>query len=108
MDNYNDRGIIKWLPFDGLVGFYDLIKDLRYRLNKKEKPILSEDKLFLMDLTIKEAINSNKELLIDYYEDGYLKQFISFINKVDLINRIIILSNNHKIVIDYIINLEII
>ena len=61
-----------------------------------------------MDLTIKEAINSNKELLIDYYEDGYLKQFISFINKVDLINRIIILSNNHKIVIDYIINLEII
>ncbi len=107
MDNYNDRGIIKWLPFDGLVGFYDLIKDLRYRLNKKEKPILSEDKLFLMDLTIKEAINSNKELLIDYYEDGYLKQFISFIYKVDLINRVVVLSNNHKITLDNIINLEI-
>ena len=35
MNNYVDRGIIKWAPFDGLAGFNDLYNDLKYRLGKK-------------------------------------------------------------------------
>ena len=30
-NTYVDRGIIKWAPFDGLAGFNDLYKQLKYR-----------------------------------------------------------------------------
>lgn len=108
MDNYVDRGIIKWLPFDGLVGFHDLIKDLKYRLGKKDKPQLSEDQLTEMDYTLKTAIRDQIEVHITYYEDGYLKESIGLIKKVDEINRELILLSASKYKLDDILNLELI
>lgn len=49
---YKDRGIIKWAPFDALVGFNDLIKEMLNNKNKIEKPILNEDRLEKMDRII--------------------------------------------------------
>ncbi|MFA5692351.1 MAG: YolD-like family protein [Acholeplasmataceae bacterium] len=106
MDDYQDRGIIKWLPFDGLVGFYDLIKDLKYKLGKKDKPILSDDKLFIMDLTIKEAYSYKKEVLISYFNNGYIKETFGIILNIDLINKTIYLNNSLKLHLDLIVDLK--
>lgn len=91
---YKDRGIIKWAPFDALVGFRDLINEMQYERGKKEQPILSEDQLIEMDLIIKKAINTNKEIIIYYYNDGYIKNVYGYVKKVCNIYNILYLTNN--------------
>src|SRR5690554_1376068 len=80
---YKDRGIIKWAPFDALVGFQNKIDEMLYERGKKEKPILCEDKLIEMDRVIMEALNEKKEVLVSYYEDGYIKNTYGFVEEVD-------------------------
>lgn len=104
---YKDRGIIKWAPFDALVGFNDLIKEMLNNKNKIEKPILNEDRLEKMDRIIKYAINKNLELEITYYETGFIKIIYDYIKKIDIYNRNVLLQSNFLIKIDDIINLNI-
>lgn len=104
---YKDRGIIKWAPFDALVGFHDKIAVMLYNNNKIEKPVLTEDKLYELDLTIKEAIQFEKELQIDYFEDGYIKTFVCNILKVDTHENIVITKDNIYIKIEDILDLMI-
>lgn len=105
--DYKDRGIIKWAPFDALVGFNQMISDLKNRLGRKDKPILQEDQLFEMDCIIKEAITNKKELQIDYYHEGYIKSIYGFIKKVDLYNRQLILEYQIIISLEDIVNLSV-
>lgn len=102
---YKDRGIIKWAPFDALVGFHGEIAKMIYNQNKIEQPILAEDRLYEMDLTIKEAINFNKELQIDYYEDGYIKTIVDYVLKIDLYEQKVILKSRYSLDLSSIINL---
>ena len=102
---YKDRGIIKWAPFDALVGFKELINKMHYNRNKKPKPILSSDQLENMDYLLQEALIKKLELVFDYYEDGYIKTVYGKIKKVDQINQLIILNNNLKLTVNSITNI---
>lgn len=86
---YKDRGIIKWAPFDALVGFQNKIDEMLYERGKKERPILCEDKLIEMDRVIREAIESKYEVFIEYYHEGYFKHLSGAIDRIDEINGII-------------------
>lgn len=105
MSNYVDRGIIKWAPFDGLAGFNDLYNDLKHRLNKKDKPLLSDEQLYYMDITLKEAIVSNNEVTLTYYKNGYSTTLFGYITKLDDFKRVIYLDGV-PFKIDQIISIE--
>ncbi|MGI6782552.1 MAG: YolD-like family protein [Acholeplasmataceae bacterium] len=107
MSNYVDRGIIKWAPFDGLAGFNDLYLTLKYNLNKKDKPTLSEEQLYYMDLKIKEAIYENRHITVVYFNNGYTNNLYGLVTKIDSLKRIIYLDNI-PLKIDNIIDLDII
>jgi len=92
---YVDRGIIKWAPFDGLAGFNNLYKELKYRLNKREKPILSEDQLYEMNIHLTKAINQKSPIYLSYYQDGYIKQLYGKVTKIDVIHKIIYINCMH-------------
>ncbi|PKK98215.1 MAG: hypothetical protein CVV57_08090 [Tenericutes bacterium HGW-Tenericutes-2] len=96
-NHYVDRGIIKWAPFDALVGYHSMIKELKYRLGKKEKPILSDDQYEEMNRKLQLALNQNLEIEIEYYTDGYMRSTFGRIKKIDWIYQIIILSTFEKI-----------
>lgn len=102
---YVDRGIIKWAPFDGLAGFNHLYKTLKYRLGKQEKPILSEDQLYEMDLHLKQAVHEKCPVYITYFQDGYIKQLYGQVTKLDMINKIIYI-NHMKYPLSMIIDLS--
>ncbi len=104
--DYKDRGIIKWAPFDALVGFNQMVNDLKYKMGKKNKPILEEDQLNEMDYIIKEAINLNKEIQIDYYHDGYIKSIYGYVKKVNLYDQTLILGFNIMIELTTIVNIQ--
>ncbi|MGE4320153.1 MAG: YolD-like family protein [Acholeplasmataceae bacterium] len=88
-NTYVDRGIIKWAPFDGLAGFNDLYKQLKYRLGKKDRPLLSEDQLYEMDINLQKALHEHLDVYLSYYQDGYIKASFGKVTKIDAINKII-------------------
>lgn len=92
MGNYIDRGIMKWSPFDGLAGFNDLYKELKYRLGKQAMPLLSDDQLAAMDYAIQTAIAEQRPVYLAYYQDGYFKQAYGEISHLDEIKKAIVID----------------
>lgn len=107
MNNYVCRGIIKWAPFDGLAGFNDLYNELKYRLNKQNQPLLSDEQLHYMDLNLKEAFYNHKEVSISYFRNGYINNLYGEVTKIDPMKMRIFLDGV-PLNIKQIVNLEII
>jgi hypothetical protein len=97
LNTYRDRGIVKWAPFDALSGFNPMLREMKHRLNKSKKPILSEDDFTNMNLSIEEAILDEREIAITYFEAGYSKITFGYIKKLDYTTKIIALSTKEKI-----------
>ncbi|MGE4378803.1 MAG: YolD-like family protein [Candidatus Izemoplasmatales bacterium] len=104
---YIDRGIIKWAAFDALNGYHSMLKEMQHRLGKKSRPILSDDDYESLNLKIQEAINKNCEIELKYYTDGYIKTTYGLVNKLDFIEKAIVLSTREKILANDIIDIEI-
>ena len=94
---YSDRGIIKWAPFDALVGFHAMIQDIQYQLGKSPKPLLCEDRLQEMNRHLTYAIQKQQDVFLVYYVDGYFKQVYGRIKKIDVVNSLLILDTYQKI-----------
>ena len=104
---YKDRGIIKWAPFDALVGFGKMLDELKYNREKRDQPILSEDQKAIMYQNIIYALQFKEEVTIIYYVDGYFKEVFGKIKKVDEINKNLVLDTKMKISINTIIDLKV-
>lgn len=108
LNSYQDRGLIKWSAFDALNGFNSMLKEMKHRLNKKEKPALSEDDFYNFNLTLQEAIVEDKEVQLIFFENGYSKITFGKINKLDFNKKEIILKTKETINAYNIIDIEII
>ncbi len=106
-NHYVDRGIIKWAPFDALVGYHSMLQEMKHRLGRKDRPILSEDQNEEMDRVVQIALKTHAEIEIEYYRDGYTNTTFGTIKRIDSIHRIIILSTLEKVMIDHIIHLQV-
>ena len=106
MSNYKDRGIMKWAPFDALTGHGTMLEDMIYNINKKQKAELSDDEYKEINDTIKEALNSNKQISIDYYNDGYSFTTFGKIKKIDEINKLIKLDTEETIPFDDVLQIK--
>lgn len=104
-NHYVDRGIIKWAPFDALVGYHSMLQELKHRLGRQERPILSDDQTEIMDRFLHIALETHAEIEIEYYRDGYIKITFGKIKRIDSIHRIIVLSTLEKVKADDIIHL---
>lgn len=91
-DHYVDRGIIKWAPFDALVGYSSMIHELKYKMGKRSKPILSDDQYEILNQHLNFAYHHRLEVMIEYFHDGYIKETCGFIRNIDWIKKKIILS----------------
>lgn len=77
-----DRGNIKWTAMM-LPEHVERIKQLAKDLDKVAKPIIDEQQLREMELTISHALAKNESLSITYWEDGYYK---TIVGKIKYIN----------------------
>lgn len=106
-NHYVDRGIIKWAPFDALVGYHSMLQELKRRLGRKERPVLSDDQKESLDRTLQCALLTHSEIEIEYHHDGYTKVTFGSIRRVDPISRIIILSTLEKVNVEDILTLRV-
>lgn len=104
---YHDRGIIKWAPFDALVGYHSMLKELKYRLGKQNKPVLSIDQYDELNQKLQLAFNQKLEVEIEFFNHGYMKYTYGNILKIDFINKVIILSNYEKILADNVFSINV-
>lgn len=106
MNDYKDRGMIKWQPFDSLTNFKKMKIDLQRKKNKKEMPILSEDQLVNIENIIKEAYFNKNKIKIYYYLNGAILNKEVKIKNIDYYKKQIILSDNTNIYYKQIINVK--
>lgn len=85
MNNANmpkGRGMVKWTPFAAMpeqfAGIHEIIKEK----NKVTRPILTDDEKELIENMLLCSLLSEEEILIIYYEDGYLLS--SYMTVVDI------------------------
>ncbi len=106
--HYQDRGLIKWMPFDALTGFSSMIQDLKETLNIQPEKILTQDQYDLLNYTLLEALHEHKEVSMTYYKNHRYIQTTGHIIKVDTYQKTLLLSTQERILFNHVILLEII
>ena len=94
---YVDRGILKWAPFDALTGYHPMLQEMRHRLGKQEKPVLSDDEYEILNRHIQEAMMYDEEVEIQFFERGYIKYSYGKIKKLDFVFKQVVLSTKERI-----------
>lgn len=107
-NSYRDRGIIKWSSFDSLCGHHALIDELKYRLNKRHKPLLSIDQYEVLNQRLKQAIAQNHGIEVSYFESGFYKFIFGTIKKIDWVKKIIVMNSLGELDASKIIEIKII
>ena len=106
MNSYQDRGIIKWMPFDALSGFGQLIYELTHTHLKKTPPMLLDDQLNELDYLLQEAFRHKRELTMIYYKNHAYIQTTAWIRSLDFIHKTINLSTGERVAAKHVIYIE--
>jgi len=113
MNNANmpkGRGMVKWTPFAAMpeqfAGIREIIKDK----TKVERPTLTQDEQELIENTLLCSLLSEEEILITYYEDGFLLTSYMTVIDIDPLNKSILCTdafyNNISLEFKNIINVK--
>ncbi|SDE69111.1 YolD-like protein [Bacillus wiedmannii] len=85
MNNANmpkGRKMVKWTPFAAMPEQFAGIREIIKEKNKVTRPILTDDEKELIENMLLCSLISEEEILITYYEDGYLLS--SYMTVVDI------------------------
>ena len=102
----NDRGIIKWLPFQSLVPNKEIIKSLKEEKNIIEKPLLSKEQQMDIENKLIEAFYEQINITLDYYLNGHIKTIKSKIINIDYVYKKITFEHNLTLLFSQIIKIS--
>ena len=89
--NDQDRGMMKWLPYQSLTEQATILARMRYEKNKIPRPHISSDRA----KEINEILVSyhGEPLLAKYYEDGYLHRLQGIITRIDALAKFLLFGD---------------
>lgn len=102
----NDRGIIKWAPFNSL-NQKEMINNLLKERQKTKKPILSLEQQKELEEKIIEAFYDQTKIKIFYFKNGYILNTITKIIKIDHTFKKIYLSNHTFLIFTQILKINV-
>ncbi len=102
----NNRNAIKYRPFAAVEGHAEAIEALHKKVDLVEKPIPSEDDIERINRLLVEAVHTKKEVKITLFNAGTILDKYAVIESFNNNNKTLLLSDNTKIKIDDIINVE--
>ncbi|HGO4536030.1 TPA: YolD-like family protein [Staphylococcus aureus] len=90
------RDKVKWAPFKTVSDQYKLLDEYIEEQNKVEMPLLSDDQLQILNETV--YYNSMNNILteLSYWENGYIYSIQCYINKVNTVEHVMIVTNISK------------
>jgi len=86
--NFKDRGNKKWTAMM-LIEHRKRLKELKEHEDDKEKPILDDQEKAVINSRLQQALQSNLNVVINYYRDKRFKTTAGKIDKIDVNNRVI-------------------
>lgn len=102
--NYKDRGNKKWTAMM-LIEHRKRLKELKDHEDDREKTILDDQEKAVINSRLRQALQSNLNVVIRYYEDKRFKTTAGKIDKIDINNRVIWI-NDIKIPIENLLELK--
>ena len=100
----NDRGMIKWLPFDSVTSGKRMIRDVLEEKSEIEQPVLSNEQKDVLEEKLLLAYYAKSPITVEYFYAGHIYSFKKIIKKIDFINHKIYFNNN-VLLFEQIINL---
>lgn len=102
---------VQFAPFAALTGYEEAVKEAGRLTN--QKPELSEDEKYRLDLMLQQALSDNsKEVIVTYFvpdqkkSGGSIMRKTDYINRIDEYNRMLILRNEDVIPLSDILSLN--
>lgn len=80
------RGMVKWAPFATLPEQFETIQNYIIDQNKIDRPILSDDQLYDLNIHLHQSLHNNRPVQLEYYQEGWLKSLSLTIKHIDMIN----------------------
>ena len=96
-----DRGIIKWRPFDSVISGKKMVKEILKERSKIKRPILSEEQRNILESKLIIAFYTNDTIRVSYFNNGKINNFEDQIKKIDSIYHKIYFYN-HTLLFDQI------
>ncbi|MGG0314613.1 YolD-like family protein [Bacillus mycoides] len=96
MNNANmprGRGMVKFTPFAALSEQFEGIQEIIKEKNKVTRPILTDEEKELLENMLLCSLLSEEEILITYYEDGYLLSSYMTVVGIDQQNSAVICTD---------------
>ncbi|PEE35570.1 3-oxoacyl-ACP synthase [Bacillus toyonensis] len=96
MNNANmpkGRGMVKWAPFASLTPQFDGIREMIKEQHKVTRPILTTEEKERIENMLLCSLVSEEEIMITYYEDGYLLSGYMTIVDIDPSNSAVICTD---------------
>ena len=100
----NDRGIIKWQPFDSVISSAKIKKEVANQRNIITKPILSEEQKINNENDLIQAYHDNITINITYFKSNKMYKLSKRIIKINYVNKKIIFEDYSYIFFDQIIS----
>lgn len=91
------RDKVKWSAFKTVSEQYKLLDEYIEEQNKVDMPLLSDDQLQILNITVYYNCMNNILTELSYWENGYINSIQCYINKVDLLERVMVVTSKSKV-----------
>ncbi|PEL87091.1 YolD-like family protein [Bacillus wiedmannii] len=96
MNNANmpkGRGMVKWAPFASLTPQFEGIREMIKEQHKVTRPILTIEEKERIENMLLCSLVSEEEIMVTYYEDGYLLSSYMTVVDIDSSNSAVICTD---------------
>lgn len=101
----NDRGIIKWMPFQSLPQ-EEVLKKILKEKERVSKPILSKEQQEELEKYLIEAFYEQIPITLTIYKGGFIKKITSRVIQLNSSDDTILLEQQQKISFYQILEIE--
>ena len=102
----NDRGMIKWQPFDSVISSKSVIRKILTEKEKISSPTLSSDQLVQLQERLLSSYYNQEQIKISYFYNGKIFTIIGLIKVINHSKKLIIFDNNKSIHFEQLIKIE--
>ncbi len=102
----NDRGMVKWQPFNSVTSGVGMVDDVIDKRSKKTMPVLSEDQIMTIQNKMLEAYNNQDDIKVIFYLNGRFFNRRGKIIKIDKNKRKIALNTGIFVYFSQIIEIK--
>lgn len=90
-----DRGYIKWAPFNSLFNDKKIINEINKDKEKILKPTLSNDQIEYLNEKIFDSYTNHYKINLYIYKNEKISKLTGFINNINLDNKTITFNNSY-------------